>query len=73
MDVVLKLADRSNWRTMARLKPEQQGFVSPRAWSLARCHVRLFGGEFEHLPYLIHAGEQAVGLFNHCMHPGKTT
>ena len=63
MDVVLTLADRSNWRTMVRLqlKPEQQGFVSPPAWSLARCHVRLFGDEFEHLPHLIYAGEQAVG------------
>jgi hypothetical protein len=33
MDVVLKQADRNNWRTMVRLqlKPEQQGFVSPPA------------------------------------------
>jgi hypothetical protein len=63
MNVLLKLVDRSNWRTMVRLelKAEQQGFVSPPAWSLARCYVRFFGDEFEHLPHLVYAGEQAVG------------
>ncbi|HJU12256.1 MAG TPA: GNAT family N-acetyltransferase [Candidatus Binataceae bacterium] len=63
MHVVLRPADRSNWRTMARmqLKPEQQTFVSPPAWSLARCYVRFYGDEFEHLPHLIYVDEQAVG------------
>ena len=71
MDVVLKQADRNNWRTMVRLqlKPEQQGFVSPPAWSLARCHLRFFGDEFEHLPHLIYVDDQAIGYSTHCMQP----
>ena len=71
MNVVLKLADRSNWRTMLRLQlnSEQQGFVSPPAWSLARCYVRFFGDEFEHLPHLIYAGDQAVGYSTTACNP----
>jgi diamine N-acetyltransferase len=63
MRVVLKPADRDNWRTMARLqlRAEQQTFVSPPAWSLARCYVRFYGDEFEHLPHLVYADEQAIG------------
>jgi len=73
MDVVLKPADRSNWRTMVRLqlKPEQQNFVSPPAWSLARCLVRFFGDEFEHLPHLIYAGDQAVGYSTTACNPAS--
>jgi len=33
-----------------QLKPEQQAFVSPPAWSLARCYVKTLGDDFEHLP-----------------------
>jgi diamine N-acetyltransferase len=71
MHLVLKSIDRSNWRTMValQLKPEQQGFVSPPAWSLARCHVRFFGDEFEHLPHLIYADEQAVGYSTTACNP----
>jgi diamine N-acetyltransferase len=73
MQVVLKPADRSNWRTMVRLqlKPEQQAFVSPPAWSLARCFVRFFGDKFEHLPHLIYAGENAVGYSTTACNPAS--
>jgi diamine N-acetyltransferase len=71
MQVFLRPADRSNWRTMLRLqlKPEQQAFVSPPAWSLARCQVRFFGDEFEHLPHLIYVDENAVGYSTTACNP----
>jgi diamine N-acetyltransferase len=73
MQVVLKPADRSNWRTMVRLqlKPEQQTLVSPPAWSLARCHVRFFGDDFEHLPHLVYADENAVGYSTTACNPAS--
>ena len=73
MQVVLKPVDRSNWRAMVRLqvKPEQQTFVSPPAWSLARCHVRFFGDDFEHLPHVIYAGEKAVGYSTTACNPAS--
>jgi len=73
MHVGLTPADRSNWRTMVRLqvKPEQQRFVSPPAWSLARCHVRFFGDEFEHLPHVIYAEGQAVGYSTTACNPAS--
>ena len=73
MQVVLKPVDRSNWRTMGRLqlKPEQQAFISPPAWSLARCHIRFFGDEFEHLPHLIYADEKAVGYSTTACNPAS--
>src|SRR5438046_9812099 len=63
MKVTLRPADRSNWRAMVglQLKPKQNGFVSPPAWSLARCYVRFYADDFEHLPQLIYAGREAVG------------
>jgi diamine N-acetyltransferase len=63
MEILLVPIDRSNYRAMWRLKlkPEQQTFVSPPAWSLARCYVRAFGDEFEHLPHLIQADGEVVG------------
>lgn len=71
MKIVLKPADRSNWRAMVllQLKPEQQGFVSPPASSLARCYVRFFGDDFEHLPYVIYAGQQAIGYSTTACNP----
>ena len=48
------------WRLT--LKPEQQGFVSPPAWSLARCYVRVFGDQFEHRPHLIYVDHVPVGF-----------
>jgi len=73
MQVVLKPTDRSNWRTMVRLqlKPEQQTFVSPPAWSLARCHVWFFGDEFDHLPHPIYADEKAVGYSTMARNPAS--
>jgi len=63
MNVVLKPADRGNWRKMVQLqlKPGQQTFVSPPAWSLARCHVRFFGDRFDHLPHVIYGDGEPVG------------
>jgi hypothetical protein len=71
MHVLLKSVDRSNWREMVRLEldPEQQQFVSPPAWSLARCHVRFFGDDFEHLPHLIYGGGQAIGYATTACNP----
>jgi len=73
MQVVLEPADRSNWRAMVRLqlKPEQQAFVSPPSWSLARCYVRFFGDEFEHLPHLVYFGEKAVGYSTTACNPAS--
>jgi diamine N-acetyltransferase len=73
MDVVLKPAERSNWRAMVglQLKSEQQGFVSPPAWSFARCYVRFFGDEFEHLPHLIYANGQAIGYSTTACNPAS--
>jgi len=73
MDIVLKPADRSNWRAMVRLqlKSGQEGFVSPPAWSLARCYVRFFGDEFEHLPHLIYADNQAIGYATTACNPAS--
>ena len=64
MRITLAPIDRSNYRAMWRLslKPEQQGFVSPPAWSLARCYVKVFGEGFEHLPHLIYEGNVPVGF-----------
>jgi diamine N-acetyltransferase len=73
VNVILKPADRSNWRTMVglQLKPEQQAFVSPPAWSFARCYVRFFGDEFEHLPHVIYADGQAVGYSTTACNPAS--
>jgi diamine N-acetyltransferase len=63
MQIMLIPIDRSNYRAMWRLqlKPEQRTFVSPPAWSLARCYVRAVGEEYEHLPHLISDGRTIVG------------
>ena len=73
MQVALVPIDRSNYRLLWRmqLKPEQQAFVSPPAWSLARCYVRTLGDDFEHLPHLIFAGEEAVGYATIACNPAS--
>jgi diamine N-acetyltransferase len=52
-----------------KLKPEQERFVSPPAWSLARCYVRFFGNDFEHLPHVIYINQQAVGYSTTACNP----
>jgi len=61
--VVLKPVDRDNWRAMVRLnlRPGQERFVSPPAWSLCRVYVRVFGDRFEYLPMTISDGDTIVG------------
>jgi diamine N-acetyltransferase len=73
MEIALVQIDRSNHRAMWRLKlkPEQQTFVSPPAWSLARCYVRALGDEYEHLPHLIYAGEDIVGFSTIACNPAS--
>jgi diamine N-acetyltransferase len=73
MDLILRPVDRSNWRTMVRLQlnPEQQGFVSPPASSLARCYVRFFGDKFEHLPHLIYVDDQVIGYSTIACNPAS--
>jgi diamine N-acetyltransferase len=55
--------DRGNYRALFRmqLRPGQESFVSPPRWTLARCYVRIFGDNFEHLPHLIRADGKTVG------------
>src|SRR5260370_10322209 len=62
-EVVLEPIARRNYRKLfpMQLRPEQTTFVTPRRWTLARCYVRQFGEEFEHLPHLIRSGEEVVG------------
>lgn len=64
MQINLVPVTRENYRAMwrLRLKPEQQNFVSPPAWSLARCYVKAFGENYEHLPHLLYADSQPVGF-----------
>ena len=61
--VVLDPIDRGNYRKLfnMQLRNEQITFVTPPRWTLARCYVRLFGDNFEHLPHLIRAGDEVVG------------
>ncbi len=62
-EIVLEPIDRSNYRKLFRmqLRPEQITFVTPPRWTLARCYVKQFGDEFEHLPHLIRAADEVVG------------
>ena len=62
-EVVLEPIDRNNYRKLfnLQLRNEQITFVTPPRWTLARCYVRQFGDEFEHLPHLIRAGDEVVG------------
>jgi diamine N-acetyltransferase len=61
--VVLEPVDRSNHKKLfhMQLRPEQVTFVTPPRWTLARCYVKFFGEDFEHLPHLIRAGDEVVG------------
>jgi diamine N-acetyltransferase len=63
MELVLASIDRGNYRALFRmqLRPGQESFVSPPRWTLARCYVRIFGDQFEHLPHLIRADGRTVG------------
>lgn len=61
--IVLEPIDRSNHKKLfhMQVRPEQVTFVTPPRWTLARCYVKFFGDEFEHLPHLIRAGDEVVG------------
>ena len=61
--IVLEPIDRGNYRALFRmqLRPGQENFVTPPRWTLARCYVRMFGDNFEHLPHLIRAEGKVVG------------
>jgi len=62
-EITLEPVDRNNYRELfhMRLRPEQTSFVTAPRWTLARCYVRQFGDNFEHLPHLIRAGSEVVG------------
>jgi diamine N-acetyltransferase len=62
-EITLEPIDRNNFRKLfnMQLLPEQITYVTPPRWTLARCYVRLFGDNFEHLPHLIRAGDEVVG------------
>jgi len=61
--VILDPVDRSNFMKLfnMQLRPEQITYVTPPRWTLARCYVKFFGDNFEHLPHLIRAGDEIVG------------
>ena len=61
--VQLKPVDRDNWRAMVRLnlRPGQEHFVSPPAWSLAGSYVRRYGDQYEYTPLVICDGDTVVG------------
>jgi GNAT superfamily N-acetyltransferase len=63
MNLALVPIDRGNYRELFRmqLRPGQESFVTPPRWTLARCYVRIFGDNFEHLPHLIRAANTTVG------------
>jgi diamine N-acetyltransferase len=63
LEVILEPVDRRNYHKLFTMqpRPEQISFVTPPRWTLARCYVRLFGDNFEHLPHLIRAGDEIVG------------
>jgi diamine N-acetyltransferase len=63
LKVILEPIDRTNFRKLfnMQLRNDQITFVTPPRWTLARCYVRLFGDNFEHLPHLIRAGDEVVG------------
>ncbi len=63
LKVVIEPIDRSNFMKLfsMQLRPEQTKFVTPPPWTLARCYVKFFGDNFEHLPHLIRAGDEIVG------------
>jgi len=73
-EVVLEPIDRSNYRRLFRmqLRPEQVTFVTPPRWTLARCYVKQFGDEFEHLPHLIRARDEVVGYTTTVCDPSST-
>ena len=72
-EVVLDPIDRNNYRKLfnLQLRNEQITFVTPPRWTLARCYVRQFGDSFEHLPHLIHAGDEVVGYATIACDPGS--
>lgn len=61
--VILEPVNRDNFRSLFQmvLKPGQESFVTPARWTLARCYVRMYGDNFEHLPHLLRAGDKIVG------------
>ena len=63
VEVTLDPIDRCNYRKLfnMQLRNEQITFVTPPRWTLARCYVRQFGDNYEHLPHLIRAGDEVVG------------
>jgi diamine N-acetyltransferase len=63
VQVQLKPVDRDNWRAMVRLtlRPGQEHFVSPPAWSLAGCYVHKYGDQYEYSPMVISDGDTVVG------------
>jgi diamine N-acetyltransferase len=62
-EIILEPIDRGNFLKLfnMQLRPEQTTFVTPPRWTLARCYVRFFGDNFEHLPHLIRARDEVVG------------
>jgi diamine N-acetyltransferase len=74
VEVTLEPIDRRNYRKlfMMQLRPGQTSFVTPPRWTLARCYVRLFGDDFEHLPHLIVSAGAVVGYVTTACDPNSS-
>src|SRR5258708_1202852 len=73
LKITLDPIDRKNYRKLFNmsLHNDQITFVTPPRWTLARCYVRQFGDNFEHLPHLIRAGDEVVGYATIACDPGS--
>ena len=74
MDVALIPITRDNWRSIRalELKPEQVTFVTPPIQTFARCLMKVFGEEYEHLPHLIVHEDEVVGYATFACDPKST-
>ncbi len=72
-ETTLEPIDRRNYRKLfnMQLRNGQVSFVTPPRWTLARCYVRLFGDNFEHLPHLIVSAGEVVGYVTTACDPNS--
>jgi len=63
MALRLEAVDNTNWREMIALKVHegQEKFVAPAVRSLTMCYVRVWGDEYDYLPFVIRDDDAVVG------------
>lgn len=74
MNIALVPIARDNWRSIRELelKPEQVAFVTPPALTFARCLMKVFGDQYEHVPHLVVSDNQVVGYATFACNPAST-